>query len=251
MRYFLCCAKFIICSQKELFMGGCKSDIRSQLLSMKDDGYRTFQCGLVPNIDPSLVIGVRTPVLRAYAKEIANSPEAQRFLHELPHMYYDENNLHALLIERIKGFDNVLSAVNAFLPYIDNWATCDILVPKAFKGHQAELEDNVFRWIRSTHTYTVRFGIGMLMRFYLDSFYRDEYPEIVSGIESDEYYVNMMIAWYFATALAKQYDRILPFLERRRIKNVWAHNKAIQKSIESRRITAEQKAYLRTLKITH
>lgn len=222
--------------------------IMSRLLQMQDLKYRDFQCRLLPTIDPNSIIGVRIPNLRKFAKELSKLPEADEFLNSLPHKYYDENNLHGLLIENIKDFDRTIAYLDSFLPYVDNWATCDIISPKHFKKHLPELLEKIHIWTLSEHTYTIRFGIEMLMNFYLDEYFSIEYPKLVARIKSDEYYVKMMIAWYFATALAKQYDAVLPYIEQNRLDS-WTHNKAIQKAIESYRITDEQKAYLRTLKI--
>lgn len=223
--------------------------VQEQLFEMQDLSYHDFHCRLIPTVDPDTVIGVRTPQLRKFAKEFSKTPDAPQFLQLLPHRYYEENNLHGCLIEAMKDYAQVIDALDTFLPYVDNWATCDLMAPKIFKRHLPELLEPVRRWISSGHTYTIRFGIGMLMRFYLDDAFSEEYPKIVASVRSEEYYVNMMIAWYFATALAKQYDTVLPYLENRRLAP-WTHNKAIQKAIESYRITAEQKAYLRTLKVS-
>lgn len=222
--------------------------IQTQLWAMQDLKYRDFQCKLMPTVTPNTVIGVRTPELRKYAKELAKKPEANQFLKILPHKYYEENNLHGFLIETIKDYDRVIAELDAFLPYVDNWATCDLMRPRVLKKHLNELLIKIQEWIREEHTYTIRFGIEMLMSFYLDEQFRPEYLGLVADIRSEEYYVNMMIAWYFATALAKQYDAVLPYIEQHRL-DQWTHNKAIQKALESYRISNEQKAYLRTLKI--
>ena len=213
-----------------------REEIRQQLFAMQDTDYREVQVKLIPTVDPEKVIGVRTPQLRKFAKELSRDPDAERFLEDLPHEYFDENQLHAFLISELKDFDSCILKTERVLPQIDNWATCDQLSPKVFK-----------RWIGSAHTYIIRFAVGMLMQHFLDEDYSEEYPELVSSVRSEEYYVNMMIAWYFATALAKQYDSVLPFIESGRL-DPWTHNKAIQKAAESFRITPEQKAYLRTLK---
>ena len=237
-----------------------KDEIRERLLSLRDPAYldpayRDFQAKIIPTIDPERMLGIKTPVLRKYAKELmkeyANDGIAQElaaFFEDLPHAYFDEDQLHAFLIAEIRDFAVCMAYTEAFLPWIDNWATCDQLSPKVFRKHRGELLEAVRRWIRSDHTYTVRFAMGMLMQHFLDEDYSEEYPELVSSVRSEEYYVNMMIAWYFATALAKQYDAILPYLEERRL-DVWTHNKTIQKAVESYRITPEQKDYLRTLRI--
>lgn len=232
-----------------------KQTIQQHLWELQDKNYRDFHSRLIPNVDKSLIIGVRTPVLRSYAKELlraakkdmAAQAEIDEFLADLPHRYYDENNLHAFLLEGIKDYEPCLAAVNRFLPYVDNWATCDMMSPKAFAGHPGELETAVKGWLASSDTYAVRFGIGILMRYFLDERFDVRYLDQAAEACCEEYYINMMVAWYFATALAKQYERTLPYLEEQRLP-LWTHNKAIQKAIESRRITPEQKAYLRTQK---
>ena len=228
-------------------MLSAKDDIRAELSRLQDLKYRDFQSKLIPTIDPDTVIGVRTPELRKYAKTLVKKENIQEFLNELPHQYFDENQLHAFIISEIKDYERCVEAVIQFLPYVDNWATCDQLSPKVFKKHRTELLDQIKVWIRSDRTYTVRFGIGMLMEHFLDEDFDPAYPEMVSKIRSDEYYINMMTAWYFATALTKQYDVILPYIEEQKL-DIWTHNKAIQKAVESNRITPEQKAYLKTLK---
>ena len=223
-------------------------EIRKTLLSMQDEKYRAFQVKLFPTVDPQTVIGVRTPDLRGYAKKLLKEEDVSAFLSDLPHRYFDENQLHAFIISEIKDHGKCMEEVNRFLPYVDNWATCDQMSPKVFKKNRPQLLEQIRIWLKSDRTYTIRFAIGMLMEHYLDDAFDISYPEVVAVIRSDEYYVNMMIAWYFATALAKQYDEILPFIENRRL-DVWTHNKAIQKAIESYRITPEQKEYLKRLKI--
>lgn len=225
-----------------------ESAVRERLFSLQDLQYRDFQCKLIPNVNKSNVIGVRTPELRKFAKELSKTPAAAEFMSLLPHKYYEENNLHGFLIEGIKDFDKAVSAVDALLPYVDNWATCDLISPKVFGSHLPELMGNIKRWISSDKTYTVRFGVEMLMSFYLGEGFEPSQPELVAGIVSGEYYVNMMVAWYFATALAKQPEAIMPFFSEKRLAD-WTHNKAISKCIESYRIPEETKAYLRTLKI--
>jgi len=223
-------------------------EIYKELTAKQDVKYRDFQVKLIPTVPAESVIGVRTPELKKYAKSLVKNEAIQDFLDILPHKYFDECQLHAFIISEIKDYDRCLREVERFLPYIDNWATCDQLSPKVFKKHRGELINNIKEWISSDKTYTVRFGVGMLMEHFLDEDYYISYPEMVSELRSDEYYINMMIAWYFATALAKQYDTILPFIEERRL-DIWTHNKAIQKSVESYRITPEQKEYLKSLKI--
>ena len=223
-------------------------EILKRLYALQDIEYQVFQSKLIPTVDPATVIGVRTPALREYAKELSKREDVGVFLAALPHAYFDENQLHAFIISLDKDFGETLAAVDAFLPYVDNWATCDQLSPKVFRKHRAELLPEIKRWMASEHIYTIRFGVGMLMQHYLDEDFDPAYLEDVAALRSGEYYVNMMIAWYFATALAKRYDATLPYLEQRRL-DAWTHNKAIQKAIESYRVTEERKAYLRTLKI--
>ena len=223
-------------------------EIRSELLNMCDLKYREMQKKIIPGIDPDSIIGVRTPQLRAYAKKLSGRDDISEFLNDLPHRYFDENQLHAFIISGIKDFDRCMDEVSAFLPYVDNWATCDQMSPKVFRKNRAALLDAVHTWIDSGDTYSVRFAVGMLMEHFLNEDFDLVYPKIVADIRSDEYYINMMIAWYFATALAKQYDAVLPFIEEKRL-DVWTHNKALQKSVESYRITDEQKEYLKSLRI--
>lgn len=222
--------------------------ISEQLFALQDTEYQMFQSKLMPAIPPETVIGVRTPLLRKLAKELAGTPQAEEFLHSLPHRYYEENNLHAFLIEQIRDYDTVLAETETFLLYIDNWATCDCFCPKVFAKHKAELLSSIRRWLNSGKLYPVRYAMGMLMRYYLDEGFRPEYLAWVAGVHSEEYYLNMMRAWYFATALAKQPDAALPWLTERRL-DVWTHNKTIQKAVESCRISPEMKQQLRELRI--
>lgn len=222
--------------------------VQRELFALQDLKYKKFHSSLMPTVDPDTVIGVRMPALRKYAAGFAKTGEAADFVEKLPHRYYEENNLHVLLINACKDFDETIELLKKFLPYMDNWATCDLCAPKSFEKHRTELLPYIRSWLDSEEPYTIRFGIGMLMRHYLEEDFRPEYPEAVARIRSEEYYVNMMIAWYFATALAKQYDAVLPFIERRRLDR-WTHNKTIQKAVESYRITDEQKAYLKTLRV--
>ena len=225
-----------------------RSDAVFQRLSeLSDPTYRDFHAGLIPNISPETILGVRVPALRKLARELRGSAEAQEFMAALPHEYYDENCLHGLLINDIKDFGATVSALDAFLPYVDNWAVCDLISPRSFKSRPPELAAHVRRWLESSHSYTVRFGIGVLMSFYLDEGFEPAQLEAVAERCCEEYYVNMMVAWYFATALAKQPEAALPYIENRRLSR-WTHNKAIQKSTESRRIPDETKAYLKTLR---
>ena len=222
--------------------------ISEELFALQDTEYQTFQSKLMPTIPPETVIGVRTPLLRKRAKELAGTPQAESFLHDLPHRYYEENNLHAFLIEQIRDYDTALAETERFLPYINNWAPCDCFCPKVFAKHKEELLISIRRWLGSDQTYTVRYAMGMLMRYYLDEDFQPEYLAWVAGVHSEEYYLNMMRAWYFATALAKQPDAALPWLTDRRL-DVWTHNKTIQKAAESYRISPEMKQQLRELRI--
>jgi len=210
--------------------------------------YAAFQAKLTPNIDPKSFIGVRVPEVRNIAKSIKNHPGVNTFLNELPHRYYDENMLHGCLLMQIKDYDECIKKVEKFLPYVDCWSVCDIMSPKCFAKHKVELLKQIRVWCKSSHTYTIRFGIEMLMSHFLDDDFKEEYLNIVTSINSEEYYVKMMIAWFFATALTKQWASTIKVIENKML-NCWEHNKTIQKAIESYRITPEQKDYLRTLKI--
>ena len=222
--------------------------ISERLFALQDQAYQSFQSKLIPTVSPETVIGVRTPLLRKLAKELSGTPQAEDFLRSLPHAYYEENNLHAFLVERIRDYDAALAETERFLPYIDNWATCDCFCPKVFAKHKDALIVPIRRWLDSDRLYTVRYAIGMLMRHYLDEAFRPEFLAWVAGVQSEEYYINMMRAWYFATALAKQPDSAFVWLTERRL-DVWTHNKTIQKAVESYRISAEMKQQLRGLRI--
>ncbi len=224
-----------------------KADLHRKLYDLQDLKYRDMQIKIIPTINPGSVIGVRTPELKNMAKDILKSGDYKDYLNELPHKFFEENQLHAFIISGIKHLNECLEELEKFLPYVDNWATCDQMSPKIFKKHKDELLAHIKEWIGSDRTYTIRFGVGMLMEHFLDADYDPRYPEMVAKIKSEEYYVKMMIAWYFATALAKQYESTLPYIEEKRLDD-WTHNKTIQKSIESYRITDEQKKYLRSLK---
>ena len=223
--------------------------IQDRLLALRDEKYAAFTAKLIPNIDPSRVVGVRAPQLAQLAKELKGSAVAREFLALLPHRFLEENGLHAALLNSIREYATVVEEVERFLPYVDNWATCDSLSPKVFARHTAELLPLVRRWMASRHEYSCRFGIGMLMRHFLapDTF-RPDFPQWVAAIGRDEFYVKMMQAWYFATALAKQYEAALPYLTDMRL-NPWVHNKTIQKAVESRRIKEQTKDHLRSLRI--
>ena len=222
-------------------------DIYKELVSLQDKGYRDMQITIIPTVDADSIIGVRTPALRTLAKELSKREDIGQFLDSLPHKYFEENQLHAFILSGMKDAARAFELVDKFLPYVDNWATCDQMSPKVFKKHKDLLLEYTDKWIGSDHPYVKRFGIGMLMEHFLDEDFKTSYLTKVSKIRSDEYYVNMMIAWYFATALAKQYDATLPYIEKNKL-DIWTHNKSIQKAVESYRITPEQKEYLKTLK---
>ena len=222
-------------------------NIQEELFALQDISYGDFQAKLVPNIPRELFIGVRVPDARKLAKRLTKEPEASKFLENLPHKYYDENMLHGLLISEMKDFDACIAAINKFLPYVDNWAVCDILSPKLFKKNTAPLLQKIKEWSASEKIYTCRFGIEMLMSYFLDDDFKPEYLEIPASVHSEEYYVRMMIAWFFATALAKQWSASIKYIEDHRL-DLWTHNKAIQKARESNRITSKQKEYLKSLK---
>ncbi len=215
------------------------------LMQLQDLDYQAFQVRLIPNIPAERIIGVRTPELRRLAKQLSDSAS---FLEALPHWYFEENQLHSFLLSEMKDFGKVIQEVDRFLPYVDNWATCDQLSPKAFKKHHQELLPYIEKWIVTPEAYAVRFAIKMLMDHFLEDDFSVRYPEMVADIHREEYYIRMMAAWYFATALAKQYDAVLPFLTGRKLEP-WIHNKAIQKAVESYRITPEQKDFLKKLRI--
>lgn len=225
-----------------------KEKIVEELYNLRDEKFREFQIKLMPTVDPDSVIGVRTPALRTFAKQLVKDPDIEAFLEDIPHKHFDENQLHAFILSAMKDYEKCLAAVEVFLPYVDNWATCDQMSPKIFKKHRAELEKVIDKWLASGRTYTIRFGIGMLMEHFLDEDFDRKYLKKVAAVRSEEYYVNMMSAWYFATALAKQYDTAVTFIEQNKL-DKWTHNKAIRKSVESYRISPEKKEYLRSLKI--
>lgn len=223
------------------------ADIYKELVSLQDKGYRDMQITIIPSVNADSIIGVRTPALRSLAKELSKREDIDTFLNDLPHKYFEENQLHAFILSGMKDAAKAFELVDKFLPYVDNWATCDQMSPKIFKKHKDILLEYINKWISSDLAYVKRFGIGMLMEHFLDEDFKTTYLTKVSKIRSDEYYVNMMIAWYFATALAKQYDATLPYIEKQKL-DIWTHNKSIQKAVESYRITPEQKEYLKTLK---
>lgn len=228
----------------------CKpmNELQQNLFGMRDAAYAAFIAKLTPGFPPSHFIGVRVPLLRTIARSFAKEEAAsQRFLSHLPHSYYEEDMLHGMLISLVKDYDRCLGLTDRFLPYVDNWAVCDTLSPKVFAKHKAQLLENILRWSSSSHTYTCRFGLRMLMTHFLDDSFSADFLEIPAAIRSEEYYVKMMVAWFFATALAKQWEATLPYLENRQL-DPWTHRKTIQKAIESYRIPPERKDYLRTLR---
>lgn len=222
-------------------------NIQKRLLELSDEKNADFSAKLTPGIDREKFLGVRIPASRKLAKEIIKENEHKDFLNSLPHKYYDENILHSILISEIKDYDECIKYIDEFLPYVDNWAVCDTMSPKAFKNKHERLMNNILRWVDSDQTYTIRFGLKILMAHFLDNDFKKEYLEIPAKIKSDEYYINMMIAWFYATALAKQWDSTIVYIENG-VLDKWVHNKAIQKARESYRITAEQKEYLKSLK---
>ena len=223
------------------------SSLYDRLIGVKDDTYREFQVKLVPNIPPETVLGVRTPELRKIAREVFGSPDRDTFLNDLPHRYYEENLIHFFVISMIRDFDACVQAVDAFLPYVDCWPVSDQSTPKVFTRNHPKLLPHIRRWIASDSVYTARFGIRMLMNEFLGEDFRKEYPELVASKKGEDYYLKMMIAWYFATALAKQYAETVPYFENRRL-DEWTHRKAIQKAVESYRVTDEHKEYLKSLR---
>ncbi len=243
---YVCYTDFMI--SMESFAIFKKEDITKYLLECRDEGYKDFTSKLIPNIDNENIIGVRTPTVRKLAKSLRKSKVAYDYLHSLPHKYLEENHLHGFLIENEKDFRTAVKLTEDFLPYIDNWATCDSVRPKVFKKYKEELYPHICEWINSKHEYTVRYAIGLLLSFYLDDAFSTKHLELVAGVKSDEYYIKMMVAWYFATALAKQYESTIPYIENKVLQK-WTHNKTIVKSCESYRVSDPHKAYLRTLKI--
>lgn len=223
------------------------TQLQQELFVLQDEKYRDFHSKLMPNIPKEDVIGIRVPVLRKFAKGFAKSDEKEKFLKELPHRYYEENNLHMMLLVEMKDYDDCMQEIERFLPYINNWATCDFPAPKCFEKHKADVLERIKIWIKSPQTYPVRYAIGMLMRLFLEDDFSVEYPQMVAEVSSQEYYINMMIAWYFATALAKQWDEVIPYIEQRKLSS-WVHRKTIQKAVESYRITPEQKEYLKSFR---
>ena len=221
--------------------------IRQELYALQDLKYRDFNSSLIPNIEKRTIIGVRVPEVRKLAKKLFAEIDCFRYFNILPHGYFEENLLHAFMIEKINDFDICIKAAEDFLPYIDNWAVCDSFFPPVFKKQKEKLLPRIPRLIKSGHTYTVRYAIEILMRLFLDESFKAEYLETVSSVDSEDYYVNMMRAWYFATALAKQYESAIVYIKENRLDD-WTHNMTIKKAVESRRINAETKSYLKTFR---
>ena len=227
--------------------GSVMDNIKKKLFRLQDVCYGDFHSKLMPNIAREKIIGIRVPVLRRFVKDLSEA-EKEDFLQQLPHNYYEENNLHGLIIMESKDYGSCIGELERFLPYIDNWATCDMLRPKILSKHLPELLEKIYQWLASEDTYIVRLAIGFLMSFYLDDgAYKREYLAKVAEVSSKEYYVRMMVAWYFATALAKQYQDALPYMQKWRMEE-WTRRKAIQKALESRRVSPEHKEYLRSLR---
>ena len=224
------------------------NEIQKRLFQMQDLEYKAFHSKLMPTVDEDKIMGIRIPVLRKFSKEFAKTENAKKFISKLPHTYYEENNVHAFVLETVKDFDEAIKLTEEFLPYLDNWATCDMFFPKVFGKNKEKVLPYALKWMKSGDTYTVRYGIGIMMRLFLDEDFKVEYLDLVACIKSEEYYVNMMIAWYFATALAKQYESAVKYIEQNRL-DTWVHNKTIQKSVESYRVSKETKEYLKSLKI--
>lgn len=222
--------------------------VRTELQALADQNYREFNSKLMPTVEKSTVFGVRTPVLRKFAKEFFKDPRSIEFLTALPHKYFEENQLHAFLVEQIKDFDRCILAVEAFLPFIDNWATCDCFSPTVFKKEPDRLLPYIEKWLTSSHVYTVRYGVVMLMRYFLDGRFDKKHLKLVAKLPTDDYYLSMVVAWYFATALSKQYDAALPYIQDRLLDKA-THNRAIQKAVESFRVSEKQKLYMKTLRI--
>ena len=224
-----------------------KENLQEKLFSLADEKYKNFHSKLIPTVDEAVVMGVRTPVLRKFANEFSKTGDAEQFLNDLPHKFYEENNLHAFLLEKIKNYDELIERLDEFLPFVDNWATCDMMRPKILKKNKDRLLEDVRRWAKSPYVYEVRYAINCLMTYFLDEDFDEEFYNIVLGVEKDDYYVFMAKAWYFATALAKQYGSAVKVLEERRLDKK-THNKTIQKAVESYRLSSEEKVYLKTLK---
>ncbi|MBR2381492.1 MAG: DNA alkylation repair protein [Clostridia bacterium] len=223
-------------------------DIIGKLYEMQDIKYRDFTSRLIPNISPDSMIGVRLPQVKKLAKELYKNGEYVSFISTLPHTYFEEYHLHCYIISEIKDFEVFINELDKLLPHIDNWSVCDSLRPKCFVKNKEKVLIYIKKWLKGEHIYTQRFAIEMLMVHYLNDDFKAEYLDLVANVNGGDYYLKMMVAWYFATALAKQYKATLPYIENRHIKDKWTHNKAIQKALESYRVSEDKKAYLKTLK---
>lgn len=224
------------------------NNLQKQLFALQDKDYKTFQSKLIPSVNPDTVIGIRTPELRRFARKFAETDEATVFMNDLPHTYYEENNLHAFLIETLGDFEKTAEALNVFLPYVDNWATCDMMSPKIFASQKENLLTLIEKWLTSNHVYTARFGLVMLMKYFLDEDFFSVYLEKAAAVSLDSYYTDMAKAWFFAEALIKQYETTLPYLNEKKLTD-WVHNKTISKACDSFRISNEKKNVLRTLRL--
>lgn len=225
------------------------NSVQQRLFEMQDVRYRDFNAKLIPNISKEKIIGVRTPQLRKYAKELIKTGEWKEFIHQLPHEYHEENALHGYILGTIKEeYEQVMTYIEEFLPHVDNWGVCDTICPKIFKKYPKEVYEKIKGWVKCEHEYTVRFAVVSMLQFFLDEEFQPEMLQLAADIHREEYYINMAIAWYFSFALIKQYEATLPLIESKTL-DTWIQNKSIQKAIESYRISEEQKAYLRTLKV--
>lgn len=222
--------------------------ICERLFELRDQKYRSFQSKLIPNIDPERIIGVRLPLIKSIANEMVNNNIRNEFINTLPHKYFEEDHLHSFIIAQISDFEECIREIEKFLPYIDNWSVCDSLRPKCFKNHKCELLEKIREWIISEDTYTIRFAIEMLMIHFSGDYFSEDHFLLVSETHANDYYVKTAIAWYFATVLSNQYEKTLKFIESNSISDIWTHNKAIQKALESNKISNEQKIYLKSLK---
>lgn len=225
-----------------------KEKIKAFLQEYKNQRLKEFNAKLIPNINADCVLGISLPTLRKFAKELYSTCDCTPFLQDLPHQFHEENHLHAFLIEQIKDYGECIRLTQEFLPFVDNWAVCDCFKPPVFKKNKQKLLVEIIKWLTSAHAYTIRYGVCMLLTHFLDGDFTPDLLECVAKIKSQDYYVQMVIAWYFATALAKQYGYAIKYLQEKRLCS-WVHNKTIRKAIESFRITKEQKQYLKTLKV--
>ena len=223
------------------------TNIQNYLLSQKDEKYRDFTLPLIPNVDKDSFIGVRLPIIKKYAKQIDNKSK-EEFLDSLPHKYHEENLLHAFILSNIKDYDEFIKQVDKFLPYVSNWSISDTICNKYLNKHKDKLIVEIYKWLKSDELYRVRYAVKCLMNYYLGEDFKEEHIDAVSKVKLDDYYVQMMIAWYLATGLAKNYNDFIKAIENKKF-TPFIHNKAIQKAIESYRVSDEHKEYLRSLKV--